>query len=187
MPVLPTLLTTLALIVVGTCVRLCARVAARHRNALRTGDELRELRRVITGSAPLPAEPADESSESLEARVVREVLTAPSRPLAVLAMNELTADVSFAIEDARSLPPALARIALLSGTALALVTMASGLREGRGGEVAMWGGACVVLGVVGWGACSSYAKIAKQAAERRRDAARELIRALEPRLPAGQP
>jgi hypothetical protein len=102
-------------------------------------------------------------------------------------MNELTADVSFAIEDARNLPPALARIALLSGTALALVTMASGLREGQGGEVAVWGGASVVLGVVGWAACSSYAKIARQAVERRRDAARELIRALEPRLPAGYP
>lgn len=185
MPVLPTLLTTLTLMVVGTCVRLCARTAERHRNALLSGDELRALRRLCIGTEPLPAEPADEHAERVESRVVREVLTAPSRPLAVLAMNELTAEVTFAIEDARTLPPALARISLLSGTALGLVTMASGLREGRGGEVAVWGSACVVLGVLGWVGCSSYARIAKQAAEKRRDAARELIRALEPRLPAG--
>ncbi len=136
---------------------------------------------VISGKTEL----AEESSEDerVEARVVREVLEAPSRPLAVLALNELTAEVSLGLEDARSLPPALARVALLSGTALGLVVTASGLSEGRGAESALWGGVCLGLGLLGAAGSASYGRAARTAAERRRDAARELMRALETRLP----
>lgn len=184
MPVLSALLVTTTLVVVAVCIRVCARVAKRHQKGVCPADELRALRKVIASNEPLPPESeSGEASASLEARVVREVLSAPSRPVAVLALNELTAEVGFALEDARSLPPALARIALLSGTALGLVAMASGLRDGKGGEAATWGGICVALGLSGWAACSAYARVAREAAGRRREAARELIRALEPRLP----
>jgi hypothetical protein len=191
------------LVVVGVCLRVSAVTLARHRRALCGADELRELRHIArtspragndrgagsergaSGSTGPSVRDVEEpqADERLEARVVREVLEAPSRPLAVLALNELTAEVGLGLEDARSLPPALARVALLSGTALGLVVTASGLGEGRGTESALWGGVCLGLALVGAAGCSALGRSARAAAERRRDAARELMRALESRIP----
>jgi hypothetical protein len=199
---LATFCVSTTVVVVGVCLRVSERTLARHRQALCGADELRELRRQIarvpptknaevggprptpaaeSGSADLQEEPSPDVR--VEARVVREVLEAPSRPLAVLALNELTAEVGLGLEDARSLPPALARVALLSGTALGLVVTATGLGEGRGAESALWGGVCLGLALLGAAGCGAFGRAARSAAERRRDAARELMRALETRLP----
>ncbi len=197
MPWLATFCVSTTVVVVGVCLRVCALTLARHRRALCGTDELRELRRRIAHAAPAAAgtgnaladggvpEAADDGfeGERVEARVVREVLAAPSRQLAVLALNELTAEVGLALEDARGLPPALGRVALLSGTALGLLVTASGLREGHGAASALWGGVCLGLSLVGWAGCSMLGRSARVAVERRRDVARELIRALEARLP----
>jgi hypothetical protein len=119
----------------------------------------------------------------MEERVLREVLAARSRPAAVLAMNELTSEISHCLEDARTLPPAVGRVALLGGTALGLTAMATALQNEQGNMAAAWGGACLLLAMGGAGVCGMYGRLARRAAERRRDGVQELVRLLERRLP----
>lgn len=170
---------------VGTCSRVCAGAYRRHRAALPGDDMMQRLR-----SAMEPRDPAERiATESavaelpLEERVFHEVLAAPNRPTAVLALNELTAEIKRALQDARTLPTAVGRVALLGGTALGLTAIATALQGGQGSTAAVWGGACLMLGVLGAGICGVYGRLARQAAERRRDRAQELIRLLERRLP----
>lgn len=152
-------------------------------------------RELIDGDAPLENGAAlgenagDESApasarKALEERVLREVLAAPTRPLAVLAMNELVQEVGRAVSDARTLPPAVGRVALFGGTALGLTAMATSLGNGQGATATLWGGACLLLAMVGAGVCGVYGRLARKAAEQRREQTRELIRLLERRLPS---
>jgi hypothetical protein len=138
----------------------------------------------VSGGTDEPTSAGTDELRRLEERVLNEVLEAPSRPLAVLALNELTHEVGQAVSDARTLPPAVGRVALLGGTALGLTAMATALGNQQGAAAAMWGGACLVLALIGAGVCGVYGKLARQAAERRRDQARELLRLLERRLPS---
>jgi hypothetical protein len=185
----------LTLVLVGGCARVCARVYARHRAALPSDGTMQRLRRAATSGEGAASEKPQESPGSagsggrgserpLEEKVISEVLGARNRPLAVLALNELTTEVSIALQDARTLPPAVGRVALLGGTALGLTAMATALRNEQGATAAMWGGACLLLAVAGAGVCGVYGRLARRAAERRREQTRELIRLLERRLPS---
>lgn len=182
------LVVTLAL--VGGCARVCARVYARHQAALPSDGAMQRLRRAAASGAGVkpPGGPSSEEpgerQRPLEEKVISEVLGARNRPLAVLALNELTTEVSIALQDARTLPPAVGRVALLGGTALGLTAMATALRNEQGATAAMWGGACLLLAVAGAGVCGFYGRLARRAAERRREQTRELIRLLERRLPS---
>ncbi len=210
MPWLRILCVATSALVTGVCLQLCSGVLARQRRALCSPAELSELRRLIAraperssdgapssnvspdeaevGSSAPDVTPDEEEvatapRERTEQRVVREALAARSRALAVLSLNELTAEVGRALEDARGLPVALGRVALLAGTALALVVTASGLGQGHAVRAAVGGGVCLALAVVGAVGCSVLGRSARQVAERRRDMARELVRAMSTRLP----
>lgn len=184
MPVLQPLLLVVTVALVGGCAKVCADVYARQRAGLASERTLRRWRSRVSGGTDEPTSAGTDELRRLEERVLNEVLEAPSRPLAVLALNELTHEVGQAVSDARTLPPAVGRVALLGGTALGLTAMATALGNQQGAAAAMWGGACLVLALIGAGVCGVYGKLARQAAERRRDQARELLRLLERRLPS---
>lgn len=207
MPVVQPLLLVVTVLWVGVCCYVCSRIHARLRAVVPSDSTLVRLRRRATTRASVDepdgapsveegleeaferraVERSEEGAEELplEERVVQEVLQAPTRPLAVLAINELTTEVSRSVQDARTLPSAVGRVALLGGTALGLVAIALALQNGHGGAAAMWGGACLMVALGGAVVCEIYGKLTRRAAERRREGARELIRLLERRLPGG--
>lgn len=188
------LLVVATLLWVGGCCYVCARVHARQRSALPSDATMKRLRRSAmgggkdSGAATSVEEDLGEAAPSestvLEERVLREVLRAANRPLAVLAINELSAEVSRSLQDARTLPSAVSRVALLGGTAIGFVAIALALQHGQGATAAMWGGVCWAVALGGAVVCEIYGKLSRRAAERRREGARDLIRLLERRLPA---
>lgn len=191
MAVLQPLLVIATLLWVGGCCYVCARIYARHRSALPSEATMKRLRQSALSDASSAAVAVDEdvgeaaSSETtvLEERVLREVLRAPSRPLAILAINELSSEVSRNLQDARALPSAVSRVALLGGTAVGFVALALALQSGEGAAAAMWGGVCWMVALAGAVVCEIYGRLSRGTAERRREGARDLIRLLERRLP----
>ncbi len=187
MPILSALLLTLTALLVAGCFHVCWRCYRRARSSLPPEGLLRRVRNASPGVLPVskPAPGSDaqqQESECLEARVVREVFEATSRAEAVLALNELTTEVAYALSDARTIPRAVGRVALLGATALGLFTIALGLKQGQGGQPALLGGLCVASGLVGAAGCGIVGGLARKCAEMRRDRARDLIHELSKRL-----
>ena len=114
-------------------------------------------------------------------QLVRDVLGAPSRAHAVAEMNERLSDAQSELAGA-AVPRVAARIALGSGTLLAIVEVARGL--GRGDVSVLWALGAFGCGLVAAGVAAHLGRLADSRARARREQWNALSRGLMRLLPS---
>ncbi len=115
------------------------------------------------------------------AELVRAVLEAPTRAHAVAELNERLSEARASIEAGATVPRSAARVAVASGTLMALVEVARNLPSGQGSMV--WPLVAFGVGLVASVACGQMGRLADCRAQDLRHAWNELSRALRQHLP----
>ncbi|MCC6666754.1 MAG: hypothetical protein IT375_23585 [Polyangiaceae bacterium] len=154
---------------IGVSAKRLALVTAIEREAVLSDGLERASRERLLSKLP---------AESALGRAAREVLEAPSRPLAVASLNETLGDVARELDVSREVPKSATRVALASGALLGLIEL--GRRLPDDGAQALVGAApSVAAGLVGMVACMLLARSAEQRGRRARDGWDRLGRILE--------